>query len=161
MVKIQIVVFWVMTPHSLVDGCQHFGRTYCLHLRGWSLLSCWSGWLCRGREWGYVTAVRTWSLTFCYTCFELVSTSCVCETQVQLPLSMCEFEECSFILMPSINLYWFKLVAHALMQISCCQSREAGKRWRRNAGGEGKMCPSWLALWSFTLCKFCVSTALT
>jgi hypothetical protein len=25
------VVFWVVTPFSLVGGCQLFGETYCLH----------------------------------------------------------------------------------------------------------------------------------
>lgn len=33
-VIIQIVVFWVVTPYSLVDDYQHLGGTYCLHLNG-------------------------------------------------------------------------------------------------------------------------------
>lgn len=34
MVKIHVVVFWLMILHSLIDEHQHFGRTYCLHLKG-------------------------------------------------------------------------------------------------------------------------------
>jgi hypothetical protein len=33
-VIIQIVVFWVVTPYSLIDDYQHFRGTYCLHLNG-------------------------------------------------------------------------------------------------------------------------------
>jgi hypothetical protein len=38
-VKIQIVVFWVVTPYSDVVGYQHFGGPYSLHLRG-DVISC-------------------------------------------------------------------------------------------------------------------------
>jgi len=31
-VKIQAEVFWVVTLHSVVVGCQHFGGPCCLHL---------------------------------------------------------------------------------------------------------------------------------
>jgi len=31
--KIQVIVFWVMTPCSDVVGCQHFRRTCWLHLQ--------------------------------------------------------------------------------------------------------------------------------
>jgi hypothetical protein len=36
--KIYIAVFWVMTPCSLVGGCQRFGGTHCLHLQARSTL---------------------------------------------------------------------------------------------------------------------------
>jgi hypothetical protein len=29
-VNINVAVFWVMTPHNLVGGYEHFGRRYCL-----------------------------------------------------------------------------------------------------------------------------------
>jgi hypothetical protein len=33
-VKMSIVVFWVVTPRSLVDGYKRFGAMYRLHLQG-------------------------------------------------------------------------------------------------------------------------------
>jgi hypothetical protein len=30
--KVYKVVFWIMTPSSLVCGRQHVGETYCIHL---------------------------------------------------------------------------------------------------------------------------------
>ena len=30
--KVYNVVFWIMTPCSLVCGRRHFGETYCIHL---------------------------------------------------------------------------------------------------------------------------------
>lgn len=50
MVKIHVVVFWLMILRSLIDGHQHFGGTYCLHLEG-RCEPCWeSGLLYRSRE---------------------------------------------------------------------------------------------------------------
>jgi len=31
-IKIQVVVFWIMTPHSEVVGYQHFWGPCCLHI---------------------------------------------------------------------------------------------------------------------------------
>jgi hypothetical protein len=30
----QVKVFWVVTPYSVVVGCQRFGGLYCFHLQG-------------------------------------------------------------------------------------------------------------------------------
>jgi hypothetical protein len=35
-VKISILIFWVVTQCGLVNRNQRFGRTYCLHLQGFS-----------------------------------------------------------------------------------------------------------------------------
>jgi hypothetical protein len=32
--KVQVEVFWVMTPCSVAVGCQRFGGTCCLHVHG-------------------------------------------------------------------------------------------------------------------------------
>jgi hypothetical protein len=37
-VKIQIEVFWVVTPCSVVLGYRRFGGPYCLHLQGIPIL---------------------------------------------------------------------------------------------------------------------------
>jgi len=45
-VKIQVEVFWVVTPCSVVVGYQRFGEPCCLHLHGevfkglWVVTSC-------------------------------------------------------------------------------------------------------------------------
>jgi hypothetical protein len=39
--SVEIAFFWDMTPCSLVDIYQHFGRTYCLHLQ--SRKGNWTG----------------------------------------------------------------------------------------------------------------------
>jgi hypothetical protein len=47
--KIQFVIFWFMIQCNLVDGYQHLGRTYCLHLQGcefWGFMVFWVMTLC-------------------------------------------------------------------------------------------------------------------
>jgi hypothetical protein len=34
--KVSLLFFWVVTPYQLESKYQRFGRTYCLHLQGWS-----------------------------------------------------------------------------------------------------------------------------
>jgi hypothetical protein len=45
---VEVVAFWVVTPHNLIGGYQYFRGTYCLHLqrevcRVRSLLVLWEG----------------------------------------------------------------------------------------------------------------------